>query len=190
LISANDHYVVSVVCEDYDLRRSVAKLPYADLSTGSINWCELWPDKRAVPGGPVQAATYEFGLQSNSPNPFNAATKLSFTLPQHESWKVEIYDVSGRKVRTLEGEDGPGNVIVPFDGRNESRQELASGVYFWRVSTATATGIRKMAIVKKEACKGPGRTELDVSERRMEWCCRSAGHGRQGHPASTLFVNL
>lgn len=122
---------------------------YTALYTGHVNWCEQTPEKRAISGDLRGATTpSSFALNGNWPNPFNAGTVFSVTLAEQEDWSIEVFDVLGRSVRKLQGADGPGEVSIPFDGRSDSGQELASGVYFWRVTTPSASGARKMVVVK------------------------------------------
>lgn len=121
-----------------------------DLYTGNVLWCgggiltkEVSPNLT----GDAQA-TFEFAMTGNHPNPFNAGTVLAFTLAHSEQWEVSIVDILGRKVRRLAGFADAGLVEVAFDGYGESGRELASGVYFWTLKTPSASGVRKMAIVK------------------------------------------
>jgi hypothetical protein len=77
-------------------------------------------------------------LNQNYPNPFNQNTIIEYYLPdigyQPADIKLEIYDLLGRVVRTLVSENQyPGEYTVTWDGRNERRQELPSGVYFYRL---------------------------------------------------------
>lgn len=118
------------------------------LSAGQVPCRGFDLEKRSVLMGDQAAIPYTFGLEGNAPNPFNAGTTFSFTLSRNEAWKIDIIDVLGQTVRTLRGDGAPGELAAPFDGRNEHGDELASGVYFWRVTTPSASGVRKMAIVK------------------------------------------
>jgi hypothetical protein len=53
-----------------------------------------------------EAATLpsEYSLSNNYPNPFNPSTTLSFSLPEESDLKVEVFDITGRKVTTLADE--------------------------------------------------------------------------------------
>ncbi len=78
----------------------------------------------------------EFNVSQNYPNPFNPTTVIPFELPQRSRVTIDIFDVSGRLVWTIEaGVRNAGRANVHF---NASR--LASGVYFYRV---TAEGLER-----------------------------------------------
>jgi flagellar hook assembly protein FlgD len=76
----------------------------------------------------------EFALLQNHPNPFNQTTKIEFTLARSGHVNLSIYDLLGRKVRTLASQDLPsGHKSVLWDGKNDSGQDVASGIYFYRI---------------------------------------------------------
>lgn len=75
-----------------------------------------------------------FALKPNYPNPFNPATTIAFDLPENSSVELEIYDISGRKVRTVVNESmEAGTHRVNWDGRDETGNQVASGIYFYRI---------------------------------------------------------
>ncbi|MBI3963360.1 MAG: hypothetical protein HY341_00005, partial [Candidatus Kerfeldbacteria bacterium] len=70
------------------------------------------------------APRYRFSLQQNSPNPFNPATQIAFTLSQGGPVTLSVYDVTGRLVRTLVRDELPAGLHrVAWSGT-----DLASGV--------------------------------------------------------------
>lgn len=88
-------------------------------------------------------------LDQNYPNPFNPVTRVRFQVgaPQHVS--LSIYDVAGRKVRTLVSETvASGTHEVVWDGRDASGRPLPSGVYFYRASSDSETITRAMTLLK------------------------------------------
>jgi len=95
------------------------------------------------------AVPSSFRLAQNYPNPFNPQTTISFELTAPGEVSLEVYDVLGRKVARLLGDDLPaGNHEVVFDGRAGDGTPLASGVYFYRLSTAEGAMTRKMMLMK------------------------------------------
>lgn len=79
----------------------------------------------------------QFTLYPNYPNPFNPSTTIRFTLPQQAKVKLEIFNILGQRVRTLVDEKKlSGNYRVTWDGRNSSGQQVASGVYLYRLSSS------------------------------------------------------
>jgi hypothetical protein len=86
---------------------------------------------------------------ANHPNPFNATTEFEVGLPVASDIDVEIYDVAGRRVSTLEVKQaGAGWQHIPFSGLDSKGSALASGVYFYRVHAAGTTVTRKMVIAR------------------------------------------
>lgn len=83
-------------------------------------------------------------ITQNYPNPFNPVTNIQFSLNETKDVKVEVYDRIGRKITTLiDSRLNRGFHTVQFDGSN-----LASGVYFYRISTDQTVSTKKMVLVK------------------------------------------
>ena len=75
-----------------------------------------------------------FALDPAFPNPFESETTIRFALPQVGDTRLEIYDVLGRKVRTLaQGVFAAGQHTVQFDGHSDTGAPLAGGVYLYRL---------------------------------------------------------
>lgn len=87
-------------------------------------------------------------LDNPSPNPFNASCKLSFTTPG--GWtSIEVFDITGRKVRTLyDGHLPAGRYSSVFDGHDEGNRDLPTGVYFARLVHDKNIVIKKLMLVK------------------------------------------
>jgi hypothetical protein len=88
-------------------------------------------------------------LGQNHPNPFNPQTAISFSLAQRGAMTLAVYDVAGRRVRTLLDEiRAAGAHTVTWDGRNDAGQRVASGVYFCKLVTGDFAQTRKMVLLK------------------------------------------
>jgi hypothetical protein len=75
------------------------------------------------------------------PNPFNPSTTLSYRLPQDAVVSVQIYDLIGRKVRSLVDESkSAGYYRIVWNGRDEAGSQVASGVYLYRFSAIPTDG--------------------------------------------------
>lgn len=86
---------------------------------------------------------------ANYPNPFNPCTTIMFNVPQSGKVELVIYNVRGQKVRTLvNGNQASGVHRVVFDGHDDAGKALASGMYFYRLTTAEKTVTNKMLLVK------------------------------------------
>jgi hypothetical protein len=105
---------------------------------------------RSNPTGAGDELPDRWALHGNAPNPFNPATEIRYSVPDDGGeLSLRIYDVRGRLIRSLvDGEGIPGERSVTWDGRDERGQAVASGVYFYRLTTAEFTQTRKMALLK------------------------------------------
>ena len=85
-----------------------------------------------------------------SPNPLNPEAMLTFTTSRPGSAKVDLFDVQDRLVRTILGsaDMAAGSHQVKIDGRGQSGQKLAPGVYFVRGTTADGTFKNTIMILK------------------------------------------
>jgi hypothetical protein len=96
--------------------------------------------------GPKPLSNY---LGAVHPNPFNPATSIDFGLAVTQRVTIAIYNVRGELVRTLLSEDRPaGQYSVVWDGRNESGDIVASGVYLSRMTAGSFSDVKKMVMLK------------------------------------------
>lgn len=93
-----------------------------------------------------------FALQQNYPNPFRTGlekTTFLLDLPEAREVEVSIYNLLGERIRTLHrGRLAAGRHPLMWDGLDENRRIVASGVYFYRCSTPTMTLTRKLLILQ------------------------------------------
>ena len=88
-------------------------------------------------------------LNQNHPNPFNPRTSINFALAKPGPAMLQVFDVSGRLVKTLLQEDLPaGPQSVLWDGTTSAGQPVASGVYFYRLETSEQVMSRRMMLMK------------------------------------------
>ena len=93
-------------------------------------------------------------LFNNYPNPFNPETWIPYQLVTDSDVAINIYDAAGHLIRHLDlGLQTAGFYISKsraayWDGRNNSGERLASGVYFYQLITSDLTQTRKMVIMK------------------------------------------
>lgn len=90
-----------------------------------------------------------YTLSPNYPNPFNSSTLIEFFLQQAERVKLDIFDIAGRKIKTLINAERPaGQNMIIWDGTGFSGESVASGVYFYRLKTANTDLTRRMLLIK------------------------------------------
>jgi hypothetical protein len=94
---------------------------------------------------PVTALT----VLQNSPNPFTSETQLHVGLPSKKDVRVEIYDVAGRRVRSvLVPAQAKGWNTLRITARDDRGTALSSGVYFYKVHAGAETVTKKMVIAR------------------------------------------
>jgi len=97
----------------------------------------------------VEERTLDAVTLTVNPNPFNATARVAFELGSGGSVEVDIYDVTGARVRVLFREEIPaGYHEREWDGRNDSGEPVSSGVYFVRLATVRGTEVRKAVLLK------------------------------------------
>ena len=93
-------------------------------------------------------------LLQNYPNPFNPETWIPYQLSEDSSVSISIYDTTGRLVRTLSlGFQSAGfynsqGRAAYWDGRNALGERVASGIYFYQLTTPSFQQTRRLVIVK------------------------------------------
>jgi len=100
-------------------------------------------------GGP--ATPGRLALLGNSPNPFNPATMIRFTVPAGpvRPYTLRVYDVRGSLVRDLaSGDIGAGLHEVMWNGRDDRGASVGSGVYLYRLQVGRENFTGKMVMVK------------------------------------------
>jgi methionine-rich copper-binding protein CopC len=91
----------------------------------------------------------EYALQQNYPNPFNPDTQIGFALPVDSDVELSIFNVLGQKVTTLAfGKMPAGNHTVTWKGTDSDGGQVASGVYFYRISADNFAATKKMMLLK------------------------------------------
>lgn len=85
-----------------------------------------------------------YSLSQNFPNPFNPTTVINYELPFSGNVSLRVYDVIGREVTTLVNEtQQAGSYSVNFNASN-----LATGVYYYKISAGSFVSVKKMILVK------------------------------------------
>ena len=109
----------------------------------SLDYIRVYQDEGTGIGqGEYEAKNY-FRLEQNHPNPFSDLTTISFRLPSAEHVLLELYDSTGRRIRTLADqtfEQGTHRLEMESDG-------LTPGLYSYRMKTANGSSARQMLIL-------------------------------------------
>ncbi len=97
------------------------------------------------PNGKVDTKLpFEYNLAQNHPNPFNPTTSIKFDLPMQTEVNLTIFNLMGQEVaRLVDGSMDAGYHSVSWDATN-----VASGVYFYRLSAGEFSRTYKMLLLK------------------------------------------
>jgi hypothetical protein len=128
---SSDQCLIRIINVDDDLIADVSDAVFTiDIVTG------LEEDKQSIPS--------EFNLSQNYPNPFNPVTLIKYQVPEASLVSIKVYDIIGREVAVLVNEEkSPGNYQVSFSSEN-----LASGVYFYKMVAGDFSSVKKMNLLK------------------------------------------
>jgi len=88
---------------------------------------------------------------NNYPNPFNPTTTISYNLPINaKNTTIEIYNIKGKKVRTLHiNSEKQGTNQVAWDGKNSDNKSVSSGIYFYKLNVnGKSSPAKKCSLLK------------------------------------------
>lgn len=99
-------------------------------------------------GSEVMEIPSIFALSAGRPNPFRSSVRLEFSLPHAASVRLEVYDVAGRRVRTLVDAARPaGRHRISWHGVDDRGEVLPAGVYFCRLEADDHRTMRKLVLL-------------------------------------------
>lgn len=86
----------------------------------------------------------DFKLMQNYPNPFNPETKIIYMIREYGSVRLAVYDMLGKEIAVLINQKQiPGTYVVKFVPAN-----LASGIYFYKLTSSSLSDSRKMVYLR------------------------------------------
>ncbi|MEW6684836.1 MAG: T9SS type A sorting domain-containing protein [Candidatus Edwardsbacteria bacterium] len=124
------------------------KTYYYKLGDVDINGVITWH-------GPISVSTAlspvinQISLSHCSPNPFSDETTINYAIPTAGNVSLKVYDICGRLVRTLiDSYQERGRYPAVWKGDNNESKAVASGVYFYRLSTNDGSLIQKVILLR------------------------------------------
>jgi len=90
-----------------------------------------------------------FAIEQNFPNPFNPVTTLRYNLPENGHVNITVYDMLGRKVRTiLNQQQDPGYKSLIWDATNDYGKPVSAGIYLYQIQAGEYISTKKMVLLK------------------------------------------
>ena len=128
----------------------------ASIDTGTLNSWGIHDvsgyecDAVSVDAPVLASVPASFALYGNRPNPFATSTTIRFAVPgAGADVHLAVYDIAGRRVRSLtDGFTAAGEHSVTWDGADDSGRSVGSGIYFYRLDSATFTATRKLVLLQ------------------------------------------
>jgi hypothetical protein len=110
------------------------------LNTGGVTYLGANPPPSGLPG--------RFQLLAPRPNPSRGSSEIRFVLPAARAVKLEVFDLGGRRVRTLAAGEvlSAGPHTVTWDGRDASGARLAGGMFILRAQAGGELSTRKLVL--------------------------------------------
>ncbi|MFC1572854.1 SUMF1/EgtB/PvdO family nonheme iron enzyme [Candidatus Eisenbacteria bacterium] len=107
---------------------------------------------RTVPSQAVEQDNMDSAqifLQPNTPNPFASQTQISYSLPSSSPAVVNVYDATGRMIRTLRNTSyGAGEHSVTWDGQNVAGEAVPAGIYLYELRWNGQSESKRMLLVR------------------------------------------
>jgi hypothetical protein len=117
--------------------QEIKKISFSGLSTS------------VVENEKIKTVIKNFALFQNYPNPFNPSTTIYYQIPKQGDVEIRIFNITGELVKTFINSSQPaGKYSVVWDGKNNEGQQVASGVYLYRVIYGSSVLAKKMILVK------------------------------------------
>ncbi|MBM4399093.1 MAG: T9SS type A sorting domain-containing protein [Candidatus Cloacimonetes bacterium] len=99
---------------------------------------------------PLQPIIVETALLDAYPNPFGSTTSIRYALKTSTDVKLEIYNIKGQLVKTLENlpNKAAGTYQKVWDGNDLNGRPVSSGIYYYRMTSGKFTASKKVIVVK------------------------------------------
>ncbi|MBI2417148.1 MAG: family 10 glycosylhydrolase [Ignavibacteriales bacterium] len=118
---------------------------------GESDWSAVWTFTTGLINGTeeMKLSAIQYALEQNFPNPFNASTRIRFSIPVNEIVKIDIYDVLGNYITTLAHKQmNAGTHELDWTGNDAFGLSVPSGMYFVKIQSGSFVQVRKMILLK------------------------------------------
>jgi hypothetical protein len=155
VFTKNDPSVQTVTLEPTTVENPHHHVFFVYGFTDATGAWQQWTEEPTIKAGAISIAASSanvpkaYALNQNYPNPFNPSTQISFDLPAAGRVELSVYNVLGQNVRTLASQDmEAGTHTVTWDGRSSGGTQVASGIYFYRLTAGSYSRTMKMMMLK------------------------------------------
>jgi hypothetical protein len=141
----------SPVTDDFPWAGSAVNVNAGGGASGSFAGGETedYPISIVTPVGVGEEPAGSLSFAPIAPNPARGSAEMRFTLPAASDVRLGVFDITGRRVRTLaEGRLAAGSHVVRWDGRDTSGAPLGSGLFFVRLEVAGRRLTHTVALMK------------------------------------------
>jgi len=121
---------------------------------GTKSWVASWANIDVLASGDparfnIIPSESSMTISENPYRPLAGPLAINYRLPEGGKVGVKVYTITGELARNVfEGEQAPGEYTLLWDGRNGSRQVIASGIYFLRFESRGLKTTKKLAVLK------------------------------------------
>jgi hypothetical protein len=86
---------------------------------------------------------------TSAPNPFNPESRIRVSLPAASSINLEVYDISGRRVRTLASENlSTGVHCFIWDAKDNAGRNVSAGLYVYKLTAGKRVMVERTVLAK------------------------------------------
>ena len=144
-----EHYVDSGVWSPDGTQILYNIVEYPEMNSVGFYIADFDPNDYIEPSAIGNITPVEFALTGNYPNPFNPVTSIKFSLDKDGYTELFIYNIMGQKVRELiKDEQSAGIHTVVWDGRDDEKRPVSSGIYISRLKMEGNVETLRMTLVK------------------------------------------
>jgi hypothetical protein len=137
-----------------DYEGKIIRVRFRLVSNGTVQRDGWYVDDISITSAGLPTTTLPlsrlvYDLKPNSPNPFNPSTIIEYSLPQPETVDLSVYDLRGRRVRTLVQRRVEAGVHrATWQGHDDHGKRVGSGVYFYKLKAGSYEKTRKLVLVE------------------------------------------
>lgn len=101
-----------------------------------------------INGTPIAVNGGKLSLNQNRPNPVKGNTEIAFNLPKAGNYSLEIFNITGQIIRSLDGKGDAGLNKVSWNGTDNNGRKVSSGVYLYALKAQGNSATKKLVVVK------------------------------------------